>query len=149
MKILTIHGPNLNLLGQREPEVYGPKSLAMINREIDLRGAALELTTTCCQSNHEGEIIDWLQNAGPEGFSGIIINPAAFTHTSVAIRDAIAAIELPVIEVHLSNISARDEFRQKSLTAAVCQGSISGFGATSYLLALEAFKLLINPATKE
>ncbi len=149
MKILTIHGPNLNLLGQREPEVYGSKSLDMINREIGRRGEALELTTTCCQSNHEGEIIDWLQNAGKEGFSGIIINPAAFTHTSVAIRDAIAAIELPVIEVHLSNISARDEFRQKSLTAAVCRGSISGFGATSYLVALEAFNLLLNPATTE
>lgn len=149
MKILTIHGPNLNLLGLREPEVYGSKSLDMINREISQRGEALELTTTCCQSNHEGEIIDWLQNAGKEGFSGIIINPAAFTHTSVAIRDAIAAIELPVIEVHLSNISARDEFRQKSLTAAVCRGSISGFGATSYLVALEAFNLLLNPATAE
>ena len=144
MKILTIHGPNLNLLGQREPEIYGSKSLAMINLDIVRQGEDLGLTTICRQSNHEGEIIDWLQNAGQEGFSGIIINPAAFTHTSVAIRDAIAAIELPVIEVHLSNISARDEFRQKSLTAAVCRGSISGFGTASYLVALETFKLLLN-----
>ncbi len=145
MKILTIHGPNLNLLGRREPEIYGSKTLDMINREIDRHGEALALATTCYQSNHEGEIIDWLQNAGKEGFSGIIINPAAFTHTSVAIRDAIAAIELPVIEVHLSNISAREDFRQKSLTAAVCRGSISGFGSTSYLVALETFKLLLKP----
>ncbi|MCD6533522.1 MAG: type II 3-dehydroquinate dehydratase [Deltaproteobacteria bacterium] len=144
MKILTIHGPNLNLLGLREPEIYGSKSLETINLEIVRRGQELELTTVCRQSNHEGEIIDWLQNAGKEGFSGIIINPAAFTHTSIAIRDAIAAIGLPVIEVHLSNINAREEFRQKSLTAAVCRGTISGFGTTSYLVALETFKLLLN-----
>lgn len=143
MKILTIHGPNLNLLGQREPEVYGSKSLEMINLEIIRKGEALGLAAVCCQSNHEGEIIDWLQNAGKDGFSGIILNPAAFTHTSIAIRDTIAAIELPVIEVHLSNISAREEFRQKSLTAAVCRGSISGFGAASYLVALETFKILL------
>ncbi len=143
MKILTIHGPNLNLLGQREPEIYGSKSLDMINLEINRRGEALELITTCHQSNHEGEIIDWLHNAESEGFSGIIINPAAFTHTSLAIRDAIVAIEVPVIEVHLSNISARDEFRQKSLTAAVCRGSICGFGPASYLAALETFKILL------
>ena len=144
MKILTIHGPNLNLLGLREPEIYGSKSLEKINLEIVRRGQELELTAVCRQSNHEGEIIDWLQNAGKDGFSGIIINPAAFTHTSIAIRDAIAAIGLPVIEVHLSNISAREEFRQKSLTAAVCRGSISGFGTISYLVALETFKLLLN-----
>jgi len=143
MKILTIHGPNLNLLGQREPEIYGSKTLEMINLEIGQRGEALDLTTTCRQSNHEGEIIDWLHKAASEGFSGIVINPAAFTHSSVAIRDAIAAIEIQVIEVHLSNISARDDFRQKSLTAAVCMGSISGFGAASYLVALETFKILL------
>ena len=143
MKILTIHGPNLNLLGQREPEVYGSKSLEMINSEVIQKGETLGLATVCRQSNQEGEIIDWLQNAAQEGFSGIILNPAAFTHTSIAIRDAIAAIELPVIEVHLSNISAREEFRQKSLTAGVCRGSISGFGAASYLIALETFKILL------
>ena len=145
MKILTIHGPNLNLLGQREPKIYGSKSLEMINLDISKRGEVLGLTTVCRQSNHEGEIIDWLQSAGKESFSGIILNPAAFTHSSVAIRDAIAAIELPVIEVHLSNINAREEFRQKSLTAAVCRGSISGFGAASYLVALETFKILSDP----
>ncbi len=142
MRILTIHGPNLNLLGRREPEIYGVKSLEFINHEIESRGQALEIDTTCLQSNHEGEIIDWLHNAENEGFSGIIINPAAFTHTSIAIRDAIAAIELPVIEVHLSNTSARDDFRHRSLTAAVCRGSISGFGSASYLVALETFKLI-------
>lgn len=144
MKILTIHGPNLNLLGRREPEVYGSKTLEMINLEIHRRGEALDLTIACCQSNHEGEIIDWLHKAGEQDYSGIIINPAAYTHTSVAIRDAIAAIEIPVIEVHLSNISARDEFRRRSLTAAVCKGSISGFGSASYLVALEAFKILLS-----
>ena len=149
MKILTIHGPNLNLLGQREPKVYGTKNLDMVNLDIVRKGEALGLTTVCCQSNHEGEIIDWLQNAEKEGFSGIILNPAAFTHTSIAIRDAIAAIELPVIEVHLSNISAREEFRQKSLTATVCRGSISGFGAASYLSALETFKTLLSQGHEE
>jgi 3-dehydroquinate dehydratase-2 len=141
MKILIIHGPNLNLLGRREPDIYGSESLADINHKIGLRAETLKLNPVCRQSNHEGVIIDWLHNAAQEDFSGIIINPAAFTHTSVAIRDAIAAISLPVIEVHLSNISNREEFRQQSLTAAVCNGSISGFGSNSYLLALEACKL--------
>ena len=147
MKILIIHGPNLNLLGQREPEIYGSQSLKEIDSNINEEAKQLNFNPKCRQSNHEGEIIDWLQNAANENFSGIIINPAAFTHTSVAIRDAIAAITLPVIEVHLSNISDREDFRQKSLTAAVCRGTISGFGATSYLIALAAFKhLLYSPA---
>ncbi|MBN2809729.1 MAG: type II 3-dehydroquinate dehydratase [Deltaproteobacteria bacterium] len=144
MKILTIHGPNLNLLGQREPEIYGRQSLNMIDNEIGRRGERLGIATVCRQSNHEGEIIDWLHQAAENDFTGIILNPAGFTHTSVAIRDAIAAIEIPVIEVHLSNISSRDDFRQKSLTAAVCRGTISGFGAASYLVALETFKILLN-----
>jgi 3-dehydroquinate dehydratase-2 len=143
MKILIIHGPNLNLLGRREPEIYGSQSLKDINAEISREAEQFNFKPESRQSNHEGEIIDWLQNAASENFSGIIINPAAFTHTSVAIRDAIAAIKLPVIEVHLSNISNREEFRQKSLTAAVCRGAISGFGAASYLIALAAFKHLL------
>ena len=145
MKILIIHGPNLNLLGQREPEVYGLQSLAEINSAIAKEAGQLNFAVECRQSNHEGMIIDWLQNGTAENFSGIIINPAAFTHTSVAIRDAIAAIKLPVIEVHLSNISGRENFRHKSLTAAVCRGTISGFGAASYLVALTAFKHLLTP----
>lgn len=145
MNILIIHGPNLNLLGQREPEIYGTGSLEEINREIIKKAEALNFNPVCRQSNHEGEIIDWLQNAASEDFSAIIINPAAYTHTSVAIRDAIAGIKPPVIEVHLSNISGREEFRQKSLTAAVCHGTISGFGANSYRLALEACQQLLAP----
>ncbi len=145
MKILVIHGPNLNLLGQREPEIYGSQSLAEINSAITNEAEQLNFTVECRHSNHEGMIIDWLQNGATENFSGIIINPAAFTHTSVAIRDTIAAIKLPVIEVHLSNISGREDFRQKSLTAAVCRGTISGFGTTSYLIALTAFKHLLTP----
>ena len=144
MKILIIHGPNLNLLGQREPDIYGTESLPDINQKISAKAETLNLNPVCRQSNHEGVIIDWLHNAAQEDFSGIIINPAAFTHTSVAIRDAIAAISLPVIEVHLSNINNREEFRQKSLTAAVCRGLIGGFGSNSYLLALDACKLQFN-----
>jgi 3-dehydroquinate dehydratase-2 len=145
MKILIIHGPNLNLLGQREPEIYGNMTLADIDQEIVEKATALSLDATCRQSNHEGEIIEWLQSAAAENFSAIIINPAAYTHTSVAIRDAIAAITVPVIEVHLSNINSREEFRQKSLMTAVCSGIISGFGTTSYLLAVEACKALLAP----
>lgn len=143
MKILVIHGPNLNLLGQREPEIYGSQSLKDLNAKISEEARQYNFYPEYLQSNHEGEIIDWLQNAAAENFSGIIINPAAFTHTSVAIRDTIAAIKLPVIEVHLSNINDREDFRQKSLTAAVCRGTISGFGTTSYLVALTAFKHLL------
>jgi len=143
MKILIIHGPNLNLLGQREPEIYGKENLTDINNEIKQKAVQLKFTTSSRQSNHEGEIIEWLHNADQENFVGIIINPAAFTHTSVAIRDAIAAIPTPVIEVHLSNINNREEFRQKSLTAAVCCGTICGFGSKSYLIALEALKQIL------
>ncbi len=143
MKILIIHGPNLNLLGQREPGIYGSQTLEEINAEISKEASQYNFSPEYLQSNHEGEIIDWLQNAAAEDFSGIIINPGAFTHTSVAIRDAIAAIKLPVIEVHLSNINDREDFRQRSMTAAVCRGTISGFGATSYLVALTAFKHLL------
>lgn len=134
-KVLVIHGPNLNLLGKREPEVYGNVTLDEINQSITelAQGKQVELETI--QSNHEGEIVDEIQKTDADV---IIINPGAFTHTSIAIRDAISARGIPTIEVHISNIYKREEFRHKSLIASVCVGQISGFGAISYLLALQA-----------
>jgi 3-dehydroquinate dehydratase-2 len=139
--LLVIHGPNLNLLGSREPEIYGAATMAEINARITERAAAAGFQVDCRQSNHEGEIVDLLQRAAGSR-TAVILNPAAYTHTSIAIRDAIAAIEVPVIEVHLSQISGREAFRQQSLTAPVCAGMISGFGWRSYLLAVEAAAML-------
>lgn len=136
-KILVIHGPNLNLLGKREPEIYGRFTLSEINKKLARKAKELKVQVDFFQSNSEGEIVDIIGNASKK-YSGIIINPAAYTHTSVAIRDAISASGLPVIEVHLSNIYKREEFRQKSLIAGVVVGQISGFGPKSYELALEA-----------
>jgi len=137
-KILVIHGPNMNLLGEREKDVYGKDTLATINaalqKEADGNGFDLKIL----QSNHEGEIVDAIGKAGPNGFCAILINPAAYTHTSVAIRDAIAAVTVPAVEVHMSNIYSREEFRHKSLMAPVCLGQISGFGLDSYVLGLKA-----------
>ncbi len=135
--IRIIHGPNLNLLGKRDPKHYGKLTLEEINREIRAFTAAKKIEVEIFQSNHEGEIIESIQDSG--GLTGIIINPGGFTHTSVAIRDAIEAVDVPVIEVHLSNISGRESFRQQSLIAPVCIGQISGFGYQSYILALEYF----------
>jgi len=140
MKVLIINGPNMNMLGRREPDIYGPATLQEINDFLKKKGNELGMETEFFQSNHEGDIIDKLH--GAEGvFDYIIINPAAYTHYSVAIRDAIKAIGVPVIEVHMSNVSAREDFRSKSVTAPVCRGQITGFGANSYLLAMYAAKM--------
>ena len=137
MKILVLHGPNLQLLGARQPSVYGTVDLATINRELkrlaDSRGAVL----TAVQSNHEGTMVELIGSA-KHRYDALIINPAAYTHTSVAIRDAIEACGLPAVEVHLSNIYAREPFRHQSLIASVCRGQVCGFGPASYRLALEA-----------
>lgn len=136
LRILVLHGPNLNLLGQREPEVYGRQTLADIDHLLALLADELQVAVETFQSNHEGVLIDRIHAAGGEGFAGIIINPGGLTHTSVALRDAIAAVDLPVIEAHLSNIHAREAFRQHSYVAGVVVGQVTGFGAMSYLLAL-------------
>jgi 3-dehydroquinate dehydratase-2 len=140
--VLVLHGPNLNLLGTREPSVYGRVTLAQVDRMVRDRGRRLGLRIDCRQSNHEGQLVDWLQAASREGFGGVVFNPGAFTHYSIALRDAVAAITVPVVEVHLSNIHAREEFRRHSVIAASARGQIAGFGAQSYLLGLDALATL-------
>jgi 3-dehydroquinate dehydratase-2 len=142
MKVLFLNGPNLNLLGQREPDVYGRTTLADIEALVRQRAAKINADVEFRQSNLEGQLVDWIQ--GAKGNQDVIvINAAGYTHTSVAIRDAIAAVGVPTIEVHLSNVHAREEFRHISLIAPVCRGQIAGFGANSYLLALEAAVIVI------
>ncbi len=137
VSVLVLHGPNLNLLGTREPEIYGHLTLEEIDRHLVDLGKELGLELRIVQSNHEGDLIDALQDARAWA-QGVVFNAAGFTHTSVALRDAIVAIQIPVIEVHLSNPQAREEFRRRSLIAPVCKGSIAGFGWQSYALALRA-----------
>ena len=141
MKVLVVHGPNLNLLGRREKAIYGTKSLTVINKEITGLAKKLAIDVEIVQRNGEGDILDIIQKAD---YDALIINPAAFTHTSIAIRDAIAGVDKPAIEVHLSNIQTREEFRRKSYIAGVAVGQISGFGSFSYLLALHAAKNILS-----
>ncbi|MBL4760198.1 MAG: type II 3-dehydroquinate dehydratase [Mariprofundaceae bacterium] len=136
LKILVLHGPNLNLLGTREPETYGSQTLADINAELVTLGLSLNTEVSTYQSNHEGGLIDRLHQAERDKLDGIIINPAAYTHTSVALRDALLAINLPFVEVHLSNVHQRESFRHQSFLSDIASGIITGFGNTSYMLAL-------------
>lgn len=136
-KILVLHGPNLNLLGKRQPEIYGRLTLQQVNAQIRALAKELGLDVEFRQSNSEGELVTWIQEA-PKKFSAIILNPAAYTHTSIALRDAISAVGIPTVEVHISNIYKREEFRKHSFVAEAAVGQIAGFGVQSYLLGLRA-----------
>ncbi|MDT8420959.1 MAG: type II 3-dehydroquinate dehydratase [Desulfuromonadales bacterium] len=138
MKFLVLNGPNLNLLGKREPDIYGCETLAQIMQRLTEMAALQNISLETFQSNHEGELIDRIHQASDETVNGLIFNPGAYTHTSVALRDAIAGVALPTVEVHLSNVHAREDFRHKSLIAPVSTGQICGFGALGYELALTA-----------
>lgn len=146
VSVLVLHGPNLNLLGKREPEVYGSTTLADINQSLVQLSETLSVSLECFQSNHEGVLIDAVQ-AALGVHQGILINPGGYTHTSVALRDALAGVAIPVVEVHLSNIHKREEFRHHSYIAPIAIGQISGFGAHSYLLGLQALVHHLKPAS--
>jgi 3-dehydroquinate dehydratase-2 len=142
-RILVIHGPNLNMLGQREPEIYGDQSLNDINAQLNKLGGELGLEMETFQSNSEGEIVTRIQQS-LGACDGILINPAAYTHTSIAIRDALSLLDIPVVEIHLSNINKREPFRHKSLVADIVAARVAGFGAQGYLLALQGLAGLID-----
>jgi 3-dehydroquinate dehydratase-2 len=143
MRVLVLHGPNLNLLGEREPEHYGRQSLAELNAEIEAAGKSLGFEVRCEQYNGEGAIIDAL-HAARAAYAGVVINPGAYAHYSYAIADAIAAIGIPVVEVHLSNTASREEFRRRSVTASACRGFISGLGGDGYVVALRSLGTLLK-----
>lgn len=142
-KVLFINGPNLNLLGIREKNVYGTENLESIEKGVRAEAENLELEIDFRQSNHEGIIIDWIHESRGK-FDAVVINPGAYTHYSIAIRDAVKAVEIPTVEIHLSNVHAREEFRSKSVIAPVCRGQVSGFGAYSYILGLYAVNNIIK-----
>jgi len=147
-RVLVIHGPNLNMLGTREPGQYGRVTLADIDRHIAESAGQYGLAAECFQSNSEGRIVERIQEAAGDEYCGLIINPAAYTHTSVAIRDALLLLEIPVVEVHLSNIYKREPFRHKSLVSDVAVGQVTGFGQTGYLMALQALAALTATGSK-
>jgi 3-dehydroquinate dehydratase II len=136
-RVLCVSGPNLQLLGTREPAVYGTETLAQIHSRVQTRAIGLQVEAECRQTNHEGTIVDWIGGAPRAGFAGLLLNPGAYTHTSIAILDALRAAALPCVEVHLSNPDAREPFRRRSYAARACIGRVAGFGAESYELALE------------
>lgn len=144
--VFILNGPNLNLLGTREPEIYGKASLADIEKACADRAAVLKLKIDFRQSNHEGALVDWIQEASKKA-AGLIVNPSAYTHTSIALHDALKAMAAPKIEVHLSNVHAREEFRRKSFVSPAVHGVICGFGSESYLLALDAIRRLIDKSS--
>ena len=137
-RVLVLHGPNLNLLGTREPAIYGRMTLAQLDLLIQRHATSRGVEVVCRQSNHEGHLVDWVQGAAREGFRAIVMNPGALTHYSLALRDAVSAVSVPVVEVHLSNIHGREEFRRHSVIAAAAHGQIAGFGPASYLLGVDA-----------
>jgi 3-dehydroquinate dehydratase-2 len=139
----VLNGPNLNLLGRREPQIYGSTTLQDVEHLVRERAEAAGIDVTFRQSNHEGQLVDWIQEAGQAG-AGVVINAGAYTHTSIALRDAIAGSGAPTVEVHISNVHARETFRHRSQIAPVCVGVICGFGPTSYLLGLEAIKQVLS-----
>ncbi len=148
MRVLVLHGPNLNLLGEREPSVYGTATLANVNAAIARAAQELDVTVECAQHNSEGAIIDAL-HAARKTFNAVIINPGAYSHYSYAIADAVAAIAIPTVEVHLSNVHAREAFRRTSVLAPVCAGTIGGFGIDSYVLAVRAVFALLSVNSKK
>ena len=145
--ILCISGPNLQLLGTREPEIYGKVTLAEIHARLEVRARALGATVDARQTNHEGTIVDWIGAAPTDGFAGLLLNPGAYTHTSIAILDALSGAALPCVEVHLSNPDAREPFRRRSRVAKACIGRVAGFGADSYELALEGLARRLASST--